>query len=231
MSGRRLKASLESINVLPEDLDAILITHEHSDHIQGTGILSRRYNLPIYATNGTAASMDVGKIGDGNLRIISADRDFQIGTIGILPFTIPHDAAEPVGYNLFIGSKKCTLATDMGHIDSYIMDHLKGSSMLILESNHDVDMLKNGSYPYHLKRRILGVNGHLSNSSAADAIPELVESGTEHIMLGHLSRENNLPEIAMLTARNALHDRGIREGQDVTLAVAGRSSVTRFAGV
>lgn len=229
MSGRRLKEALASIDVSTEDLSAILVTHEHTDHTKGVGVVARRYGIPVYATAGTLQCMDTGKIDPALLNTVTADTELEIGSIGIRPFTIPHDAAEPVGYSFFIDQKKYTLATDIGHINEYLMTQLQGSHMILLESNHDIDMLKTGSYPYYLKQRILGSRGHLSNDAASQIIPDLVKSGTEHIMLGHLSRENNLPEIAKLTSQNVLDACGIHAGTDVTLTVADRYQVTRFA--
>ena len=205
MSGAKLKESLHAIDVMPESIDALLITHEHVDHTKGAGVISRRYNIPIYTTQGTHTSMDIGNIADENIKIITEDTDFEIGNIGIRPFAIPHDAAQPVGFNFMIGDEKYSL-----------------------ESNHDVEMLKCGTYPYPLKRRILGEYGHLSNETASKVALHLVQNGTEHIMLGHLSKENNRPEIAMLETYNLLSQSGVDVGKDMTLQVADRYKPTLF---
>ena len=209
MSGAKLKESLHAIDVMPESIDALLITHEHVDHTKGAGVISRRYNIPIYTTQGTHTSMD-------------------IGNIGICPFAIPHDAAQPVGFNFMIGDEKYSLATDIGKITKSILEKITGSKKILLESNHDVEMLKCGTYPYPLKRRILGEYGHLSNETASKVALHLVQNGTEHIMLGHLSKENNRPEIAMLETYNLLSQSGVDVGKDMTLQVADRYKPTLF---
>ncbi len=230
MSGARLKDALNSIDVFPESLDAILITHEHSDHTRGAGVISRRYNLPVYATEGTHRSMDAGQLAAENIKIISEDADFQIKSIGIKPFAIPHDASEPVGFTYFTGNDKYATATDIGKMNNTVLEALAGSKSILLESNHDIEMLRTGSYPYPLKQRILSDFGHLSNSSAAQAALKLVRSGTERITLGHLSRENNIPEVAILETHNTLTAAGVSVGIDVKLGVADRYKPTIIGG-
>lgn len=228
MSGVKLKESLNAIDVSPDSIDAILITHEHIDHTKGVGVVSRRYNIPIYATQGTHKNMDIGKISEENIKFISDKSDFQLGNIGIRPFAIPHDASEPIGFNFFIGNEKHSLATDIGKITKGIIDSIIGSKKILLESNHDVEMLRCGTYPYPLKQRILGEYGHLSNETASKVALHLVQNGTEHIMLGHLSKENNRPEIAMLETYNMLMQAGVDVGKDVKLKVADRYAPTLF---
>ncbi len=228
MSGKQLAESLKRIGVSPESLDALLITHEHSDHIKGAGVAARRYGLPIYATEGTRAAMNIGGVADGQIKIIDSSHDFEIGTIGVKAFDIPHDAAEPVGYSFYIGGEKVSLATDIGHMREPLFEQLANSKMVLLESNHDVDMLRCGPYPFPLKQRILSDTGHLSNENAAKTALRLVSSGTEHIMLGHLSEKNNHPEIAMMETYNTLTFAGVKVGNDVTLQVADRYKFTRF---
>ncbi len=228
MSGKQLLESLNRIGVSPEALDALLITHEHSDHTKGAGVAARRYGLPVYATEGTHAAMNIGDIADEQIKIIDSSHDFEIGTIGVKAFDIPHDAAEPVGYSFYIGGEKVSLATDIGHMHKSLIEQLAKSKMVILESNHDVDMLQFGPYPFPLKQRILSDVGHLSNENAAKTALQLINSGTEHIMLGHLSEKNNHPEIAMMETYNALTFAGVKVGEDVTLQVADRYKFTRF---
>lgn len=228
MSGSKLKEALHSIDVLPESINALLLTHEHIDHTKGAGVISRRYNIPIYATEGTHLSMDAGKISEENTHIISEGNSFEIGGIGITPFAIPHDAKQPVGFAFYVNGEKYSLATDIGKMTTNILDNITGSKSVLLESNHDVEMLKCGSYPFPLKRRILGETGHLSNEAAAKTALYLVQHGTEHIMLGHLSKENNRPEIAMLETYNRLSDSDVNVGSDMTLQVADRYKPTLF---
>lgn len=228
MSGKNLEKLLTSIDVRPTDINAMLITHEHSDHVRGAGIVSRRYNIPVIATQKTHMAMDIGNISDENKILIKPYEDFEIGKIGIKAFSIPHDAADPVGYTFETDNKKYTIATDIGKMSDELLSHIKGSHSVILESNHDVDMLMFGPYPFPLKQRILGDFGHLSNEFAAVAALELVKSGTQNIMLGHLSENNNTPEIAMLETYNTLTNAGVKVGDEVTLKVAHRHSITSF---
>ncbi len=220
MSGKALEKSLSDIGERASEISALLITHEHIDHVKGAGIISRRYNIPIYTTTGTHNAMDIGKVADENIRIVSDD--FEIGSIGVKAFSIPHDAAEPVGYSFFTGGEKVSVATDIGHMTDELMKSLRGSNRILLESNHDVEMLRLGSYPYSLKQRILGANGHLSNDTAAEVAAVLANNGTHSIMLGHLSEENNYPQIAYNTVLNRLRMDKI----DINLCVADRFNPT-----
>ena len=228
MSGKNLERLLGQIDVRPTDINAMLITHEHSDHIRGAGIVSRRYNIPVVATEKTHMAMDIGNISQENKILIRPYEDFEIGKIAIRAFSIPHDAADPVGYTFVSDNKKYALATDIGKMNDEILNEIKGSHSVILESNHDVDMLMFGPYPYPLKQRILSDIGHLSNEFAAHTALELVKAGTQNIMLGHLSENNNTPEIAMLETYNTLTNAGVKVGEDMFLKVAHRHNVTMF---
>ncbi len=228
ISQRRLEQGLSSLGMTCRDLCGIVITHEHSDHIKGAEIVSKRYNLPIFASAKTHERMNFKDIPSENIKCISPDTDFEIGTIGVKPFSIPHDAADPLGYSFFSCGKKLSLATDIGKMNDYILGNLKGSIAVILESNHDIDMLKNGRYPIWLKRRILGDFGHLSNDAAADTVARLLENGTEYFMLAHLSKDNNMPELAFSKVAEGLKKTGAAPGQDVHLCVASRYGVTNF---
>ncbi len=226
--GRQIEEALLQIGVEPGTLSGVLITHEHSDHIHGAGIISRKYHLPLYATAGTWAAMEgkIGRIDPGFRREIQAGRDFYLGDIGVCPFPIPHDAADPVGFRLYGGSLSVSTATDLGHFSRYVYDQIAGSDLILLESNHDPDMLRaNPHYSAQLKRRILGDHGHLSNASCAEALPRLIAAGTGTILLGHLSGENNTPELAKRVSDDALTREGIQAGRDVRLSVALRDQV------
>lgn len=224
LSAKRIFQSLCSIGEDPEDLSAILISHEHSDHIKGAGIISRKLGIPVYANEATWMSMEksLGKMKEENKVCFETGSAFSIGNIEINTFSIPHDASEPVGFNLFAGNKKVTVATDIGHIGPELLACFEGSDLLLLESNHDIEMLQVGPYPWYLKKRIAGENGHLSNEAAAEAIAHMAERGVCKFLLGHLSKENNFPELAYQTVCNALEERGVQVGTDVLLDVMSR---------
>ncbi|MBQ7574528.1 MAG: MBL fold metallo-hydrolase [Clostridia bacterium] len=228
MSGSKLKDALSAFGISPDNLSAILVTHEHIDHVRGVGVVARRYGTPIYATEKTIKNLNCGNIDDSLIHTITPDADFEIGTFGIRPFSIPHDAADPVGYSYFSQDEKFSLATDIGHMNDYILSNIMGSSRILLESNHDVDMLQFGTYPFPLKQRILSDVGHLSNENAAMTAYKLIQSGTKSIALGHLSNENNTPEIAHLETFNYLTQKGVSVGDDVRLQVAKRYGVTNI---
>mgnify|MGYP004451517415 FL=1 len=203
ISGKRIEQGLNSIERTTKDCDAILITHEHSDHVKGLGVLARKYHIPIYCTKGTMEELKqmsmLGKMPEGLYRPILAEETFSIGDLSILPFEISHDAAEPVGYRVSHGKKSVGIATDMGVYDEKIIANLQGLDALLLEANHDVRMLQVGSYPYSLKQRILGEKGHLSNESAGRLLCRLLHDKMKQIVLGHLSRENNYEALAYET--------------------------------
>ena len=228
LSAKKLEEALSKTKIDPNDISAVLITHEHSDHIKGADVISRKYNLPVFATLKTHEYMNLKRISSSNIKYITAGMDFEIGSIGVCPFSIPHDAQDPVGYNFFFGEKKLSLATDIGKMTDDVMNSLKGSLAILLESNHDINMLKSGRYPAYLKHRILSDSGHLSNNDAAKAVLSLIESGTHHFMLGHLSQENNTPTLAYTTTKQYLEENGVFLDKDATLTVAARFEVSCF---
>ncbi|MBE7058308.1 MAG: MBL fold metallo-hydrolase [Ruminococcaceae bacterium] len=223
VSGARITKALQAIDVKPEAVGAILITHEHSDHTIGAGIFSRKYGVPIYAREKTWKAMrrDLGKLADENIVIIDKE-NFTVGDVKVCNYSIPHDAADPVAYTFYTNNKKVAIATDIGCITEDICKNVLGSDIALIESNHDIRMLQNSRYPWHLKQRILSDHGHLSNAGAAAFITELAKSGTRHIYMGHLSRENNYPELVMNTAKCALSQCGFDVEKDVHICVASR---------
>lgn len=233
MSGTRIVNELDKIGLHPGMLSALLVTHEHVDHTRGVGILSRKYNLPVYATPGTWAGMEekIGAIEGRNRCELTPEQDFYLGEINIMPFSTPHDANQPVGLRFECRGARFCIATDLGCIKKGWMNHVSGADAVLLESNYDPDMLKAGSYPYELKRRILSNRGHLCNEDAGACALELVRSGARHIVLGHLSKENNFPELALRCCENALVAGGVTPGVDVRLDVASRDGVTGIFSV
>ncbi len=209
ISGKKIENGLNSIEVSPEDIQGILITHEHGDHIQGLGILARRYHIPIYSTAETIRSIlnmnSIGDIPEELLHYVVQDETFRINDITVEPFSISHDASNPVCYTFQADGHKIGMATDLGKYDDYIVSKLTGSEILLLEANHDVNMLMVGGYPYYLKQRILGDRGHLSNENSAGLICRLFHKKLKYIMLAHLSKENNYEELAYETVRVELN--------------------------
>ena len=230
ISGKRLKAGLDMIGVNPESIDGILVTHEHSDHIKGLGVVSRKYRIPIYTSELTwekiTTSGLTGIIDNNLFNKISPDRDFMIKDLVIHPFSISHDAVHPLCYTVRKDNKKISIATDLGCYDSYITEKLKDSNVLFIEANHDVEMLQKGDYPYYLKKRILSDKGHLSNIASGKLISELLNGNLQYIILGHLSRENNHPDTAHKSVRAELAASDKICLHDIQLIVSEREEIT-----
>ena len=203
ITNKRAVEGLHSIGRKPEELDAVLITHEHSDHIRGLGVFARKYHIPVYASPGTIRAMLdgnlLGKVDPDLFHEIRTDEMIRISDFEVKPFRVSHDAAEPVAYRLEAGGKAAAIATDMGCYDTYTVNHLMGLDLALIESNHDINMLQVGTYPYYLKRRILGEKGHLSNETAGQLLCRVLHDGIREIFLGHLSRENNYEALAFET--------------------------------
>ncbi len=223
ISGKAAAEALSRHGISPCDLNAIVVTHEHSDHIKGIGVMMRRYKIPVYANSMTWAAImtnDLGKLNNEYIKIFEGIEPFSIGDIEISPFEIPHDAAFPVGYRFDDGKDSGAVATDMGMLTEDVMRAIGGCRTVLLEANHDIGMLEVGSYPYPLKQRIKSKLGHLSNDAAAKGAELLVKMGSENIILGHLSEENNYPALAYETVRCGLSAAGIKTGSDLILSVA-----------
>ena len=226
VSLKKIETGLETLNVSPSSLDGILVTHEHSDHIQSLGNLSKKFNLPVYANSETFDAMpkQTDKISTENINKFKVTEKFQIKDIEVNPFSIPHDAANPCGFSISNNSDKISIATDIGHITNDILKQLEDSKFILLESNYDTEVLKCSKYPYLLKQRIAGPNGHLSNEVASKVINYLLQGNLKTAMLGHLSKESNFPELAYQTVVDEI----IRAGTDVSklnLSVASRDKV------
>ena len=224
LSGSRIIQEMKTVGIDPAGLAAILVTHEHSDHIKGIGILSRKYDIPVYATPGTWQEMmqKIGAIAEKNVRMIEPGQDFFLGSLDVTPFATPHDAAQPVGYTFSLQGVKLAVATDLGSVRDSWVKYVLGADAILLESNYDPDMLHAGPYPYDLKKRISGRHGHLSNDDAGETAVELVRHGAKQIILGHLSKENNFPDLALRSTELILRQAGIVPYEDVQLSVASR---------
>ena len=228
-TGNCLREALQKIKVDPATLSGILITHEHTDHIQAAGVIARKYHLPLYATQETWRAMKekIGKIQGDQIRTVQSGKGFWLGDIGVEPFSIQHDAADPVGYRLWGGNVSVSTATDLGVFTENVFSSIAGSTLVLLESNHDPDLLRaNTRYNQILKARILGDRGHLSNDACAAALLRLIAGGTKHVILGHLSGENNTPLLARRVSEAAMLREGIRPGEDVQLQVALRDETS-----
>lgn len=206
VSGKYLQTQLDALGeCFP---GAILITHEHSDHVKGLGVLMRKYHVPVYLTEKTLRRIlwedRLGKLDESLFHVIEADKPFSVEGFEVMPFEISHDAADPVGYRLTDGKTHMAIATDLGCWTDYTVGHLRGLDAVLLEANHDLRMLECGSYPYHLKNRIRSGRGHLSNEDSACLLEEILDERLQHVLLGHLSSENNYGELARLTVEQHL---------------------------
>lgn len=212
ISAKRIENGLNGIDIMPDTLQGILITHEHSDHVAGLGILARKYQIPIYSTYETSRAIrqikNIGNIPEELFHYVKPNEAFQINDIHVEPFSTSHDAQNPVCYTLQSEGHKVGIATDLGKYDDYIVSKLEDSELLLVEANHDVNMLMVGRYPYYLKQRILGDFGHLSNDTSADLISKLINQKYQYILLAHLSKENNYEELAYETVCCELASRG-----------------------
>lgn len=227
-SGKRVEELLSSIDVNPKSIDAILVTHEHIDHTLGVGVLSRRYDIPIYANSNTWVGMDstIKAIKEKNTKIFTTNTTFDIKDLSIHPIKVNHDALEPVGYILYYKKNKISVITDTGWIDENIRKEIKDSNLYFMESNHDLKMLREGSYPWHLKKRIMSTHGHLSNDDAGTILGDVLSGNGEIIVLAHLSQDNNIPELAYNTVRESIMSQGLDVDNDLNLNLSHRDRAT-----
>jgi phosphoribosyl 1,2-cyclic phosphodiesterase len=222
LSAREIERRLRLIERSPETLDGVMISHEHSDHIQGVGALARRYKLPVYANPATwqRAQHIVGVVDD--LREFSTGTPFLLGDVVVEPFSLPHDADDPVAFRLSWRRRTLAIVTDLGYPSQLVRERIRDCHLLVLEANHDNDMLKAGPYPWPLKQRIGGKAGHLSNLQSSQLLRDVLHDELEHVILAHLSEVNNHPDLARLTAQEVLGSRGTR------LCVASQSEVSAW---
>lgn len=219
LSGKKMVELLAQINRKAEDIDAILVTHEHSDHVKGLGVFARRFHTPVYANTKTwqAMSASVGEIPNDQKFEFQANTIKDFGSLSIESFSVSHDAADPMFYLIHEDDKKITLLTDLGYVSEHIKGMISDSDAYIMEANHDTEMLMMGRYPWSVKQRILGDTGHISNDESARALTEVIGNKTRRIYLAHLSRDNNMKELARLSVGQKLESIGLRLDHDLSL--------------
>jgi len=214
LSGIEIQRRMAAVGRTPDDLKAIIITHEHTDHVKGAGVLSRRFNIPVYVTSDTFnACKGLGKI--DQINFFECGSAFDIGSLAVNPFSISHDACDPAGLTFKHQGKKIGIATDLGIVTNLVRTHLSRVNALYIEANHDPDMLMTGPYPWHLKQRIQSRTGHISNQNARDLVAQICHKDLDHVVLAHLSEENNCPEKAAIEISKNL------DPLSTTLSVAG----------
>lgn len=223
ISAKRTFGSLWDLGVDVESIAAVFITHEHSDHVSGLRVFASKYNKPVYATPGTLSALEKAGILNGKFEAEPvSERGIEAGGMLVKPFKTSHDSRESCGYTIAMpDGKKIAVATDLGVMTEEVFYSIQGCDLVMLESNHDIDMLKNGEYPFFLKERILSDKGHLSNEICAQTAVRLLEKGTTRLVLGHLSKQNNLPRLAFDATFSALSSIGAKKDSDYLLNVAG----------
>ena len=215
LSAKRVADELRALGVHPTDVQAVFLSHEHRDHIAGVSVFSKRYHIPVLASEGTLQAL--GSAAPSLADIVPVGKTLSVGSISVTSFPLPHDARETVGYFLQYGGDSVCVATDLGEVPAELIDYLRASDLMILEANHDVDLLINGPYPSYLKRRVLGRNGHLSNVDSAAAAVRSASSRSQSLWLAHLSAVNNSPRIALKTIQERIQREGI---STISVAVA-----------
>ena len=228
ISGRKILDSLKQAEVNPDEVKAVLITHEHSDHIRSVKTINRKLpNTRTYANRGTWRYIK-GLVNEEQQVVFKTGEEFFVEDVKIKSFPLSHDAEDPVGFSFYLGGKQISILTDTGCLSEEIYNEVKGADLLILEANHDVEMLRIGRYPWFLKQRILGEKGHLSNVAAADAICRLLsdEKKDRQVLLAHLSRENNFPEMAYQTIKNLLEEKNYYINTNVNLNIIARDEIS-----
>ncbi|MBC1513486.1 MBL fold metallo-hydrolase [Listeria booriae] len=219
LSGKKIENLFGEVGRSMTDVDAILVTHEHVDHIKGLGVLARRYEVPIYANAKTWVAMEpsIGEINSAQKFQFDMETVKSFGSLQVESFGVSHDAAEPMFYIFHSGKKKFVMITDTGYVSDRMKGHIANADAYLFESNHDVGMLRMGRYPWNVKRRILGDEGHVSNEDAGIAMSEVIGDATKRIYLGHLSKDNNMKDLARMSVSQTLAGEGIIVGEQIEL--------------
>lgn len=230
VSCKKIEQALQDINVDPSTLDGILVTHEHRDHVQSLGTISKKFDLPVFVNQETLDAMPAqrDKIAEKNIKLFKVDDKFEVGDLLIKSFAIPHDAANPCGFSVYKNKSKISVATDIGHMTNSILKSLEESLFVLLEANYDPKVLQCSSYPFVLKSRIASPTGHLPNEMAGKTISYLLQSGLKNAMLGHLSKESNFPELAYQTVLDELITTKEYNGSNLKLSVASRDTHSKI---
>ncbi len=235
ISMKKVHEGLEAEGFSLQNIRAVFVTHEHTDHVSGLGPVLRKVPIPVYATPGTISAIwqknNMNNVSPELFHSIQAGQETMLGGWKVRAFSISHDAAEPVCYTVEKQDRKIAVATDMGCYSPEVIKNLQKCQALLLEANHDINLLQVGSYPYKLKMRILGDRGHLSNDAAARLIQEILHSDLKHVMLGHLSKENNFPELAFQTVSYELEKNEKWRQMNTTLSVANRFEPTEIVTI
>ncbi len=231
ISKKRIEEGLNKLDLSFNDISGIFVTHEHADHIAAIRTILKKYDIPVYATGGTIEGIresdKKGEISGADFVQVTVDNPVTVGDLTVNPMRISHDAYEPCGYRIYCGDRKIGVATDLGCYDEYTVDALTGCDALLLEANHDIRMLQTGPYPYYLKSRILSDKGHLSNDKSSELLCRLLHDGMQGIFLGHLSKENNMPELAYETVRVGIELGDVPyHGNDFRIMVADRTEMS-----
>lgn len=236
IAGKKIKNVISECGIAPETVAGILLTHEHSDHVKSIRLIAKTYSsAEVIASHGTMTNCkNIEHVSDEQKHTLSANEEIMIGDIKVRAFKLSHDASEPIGYSFIKNNTQITVVTDTGIITDEIFEELKKADVLVLEANHEVNILKCGDYPYYLKRRILGEEGHLSNVTAGETLCRMLDTREKKtvpkIMLGHLSSENNTPMQAELTIKNILEEHEYFVGKDIEIDVAAKSTVSDLIG-
>ncbi len=231
ISCKKVNEGLSELGLTGADITAVLVTHEHADHIGGLGVFLRKYKTPVYTAEETIQQIyrykNIGKLPEGCFHSVEAGETFEIGDIQVESLPISHDAARPLAYRMDCEKSSAAVVTDLGYYDYQLVEHLQGLDALLLEANHDLRMLEVGPYPYYLKRRIAGNHGHLSNEASGQFLNELLHEKMKKVLLGHISKENNMAALALETVRSEIElSSSPWHADDFSIEPAGRDRVS-----